>query len=207
MGAFVAAALGFPAVVFTYALLVVVGYWLFALASGLIEEGSGEVAGGAGGDGGGLAGLPGALGLGGVPVTVSLSVVVAVGWFAALAAGVGIDAAGFSGPSAWLTGVVGLAAALMAGWGAARGVAVPLRRLTADATPPTRADLVGQLCTVRTSTVDECFGQAEAYAHDGSTAIVQVRAEPDAGLTAGRIALIFDYDADGEFFRVAPFDL
>ncbi len=60
---------------------------------------------------------------------------------------------------------------------------------------------------IRTGRVTADFGQAEVAAEDGSTATVQVRTPtPDPGLTAGRTALIFDYDAEGEHFLVAPFD-
>ncbi|MFJ6772737.1 hypothetical protein ACIQOV_17535, partial [Kitasatospora sp. NPDC091257] len=73
--------------------------------------------------------------------------------------------------------------------------------------PVTRGDFVGRVCVIRTGRVTADFGQAEVTAEDGSTATVQVRtATPEPALTAGRTALIFDYDAEGEHFLVAPFD-
>ncbi|MEV6104018.1 hypothetical protein AB0M28_04765 [Streptomyces sp. NPDC051940] len=212
MGAFVEAAFAFPAVVFSFALIVVVAYWLFAAISGglgevLDAEAPGDVAADAGGDAGGFFGLTAALGLGGIPLTVAVSLVIAVAWFVSLTAVVLIDGLGLGGLLAWMAGVAGLVAASVAGWGATWLVARPLRRLTGSAPAASRFDFVGLVCTVRTGAVGPDFGQAEVTAGDGSSAIVQVRAEPDTGLAAGASALIFDYDAEGEFFRIAPFEL
>jgi hypothetical protein len=54
--------------------------------------------------------------------------------------------------------------------------------------------------------VDAKFGQAEVTAADGSSALVQVRQNGEYELSAGSTALIYDYDADGEFFFVMPFN-
>ncbi len=68
-----------------------------------------------------------------------------------------------------------------------------------------RRDFVGRMCVIRTTWVDRAFGQAEVRAADGSAANIQVRAD-ESGLRLGSTALIFDYDADGEFFWVMPYD-
>jgi hypothetical protein len=63
------------------------------------------------------------------------------------------------------------------------------------------------MCVIRTSWVDEHFGQAEVRAADGSAANIQVRQmAPGDPLGVGSTALIFEYDADGEFFWVTPYD-
>ena len=81
---FVGAALGFPAVVFTFALVVVIGYWVLVLLGGLgIDALDGE-------DGSDF--LDG-LGLGGVPAAVVLSLLIAVAWFVSLAGAVLLDRA------------------------------------------------------------------------------------------------------------------
>ncbi|MER5862130.1 hypothetical protein [Kitasatospora sp. NPDC002040] len=142
------------------------------------------------------------LGLGRVPVTVGVSLVVAFGWFGALAGRVVLgERAG------WAL----LPLALLTGWAGARVLAWPLRRLMpVPVPPPTRRDFVGLACVIRTGRVGPDFGQAEVHAADGSAALVQVRQSVDdaagagRGLTAGASALIYDYDAVGEFFRVMP---
>ncbi|MEV7188166.1 hypothetical protein [Kitasatospora sp. NPDC093102] len=236
MGGFFAAALAFPTALFSFALVVVVGYWLLMLFGGLVPGAvhgghggghqvdvghgghhlgaghgghggdPGHGAGGHGGDGGSdrhgaghRTGVLDALGLGGVPVTVAVSLLVALAWFVSLAGTVLTSGAPARG------GV--FAVALVASWAGTRVLVRPLSRLFPQDRPATRGDFVGRVCVIRTGRVTADFGQAEVTAEDGSTATVQVRtAEPEPGLTAGRTALIFDYDAEGEHFLVAPFD-
>ncbi|MFF4383007.1 hypothetical protein [Kitasatospora sp. NPDC001547] len=231
MGGFFAAALAFPTALFSFALVVVAGYWLLMLLGGLVpgavhgghggghhaDVGHGHVghgyvghaghgAGGHGADDGSdrhgaghHAGVLDALGLGGVPVTVAVSLLVALAWFVSLAGTVLTSGAPARG------GV--FAVALVASWAGTRVFVRPLSRLFPQDRPVTRRDFVGRVCVIRTGRVTAGFGQAEVTAEDGSTATVQVRtAEPEPGLTAGRTALIFDYDAEGEHFLVAPFD-
>ncbi|MEV7773330.1 hypothetical protein [Kitasatospora sp. NPDC086791] len=253
-GGFFAAALAFPTALFSFALVVVVGYWLLMLLGGLgfdalhgghgvghhghvgqvgqvghvghVGHGAGGhgagghgagghvahgTSGGHGTDGGGggkgahagtghhHGGVPDALGLGGVPVTVAVSLLVALAWFVSLAGTVLTSGAPARG------GV--FAVALVASWAGTRVLVKPLRRLFPQDRPTTRGDFVGLVCVIRTGRVTADFGQAEVTAEDGSTATVQVRTTaPEPGLTAGRTALIFDYDAEGEHFLVAPFD-
>ncbi|MFF7991581.1 hypothetical protein ACFZDG_17525 [Kitasatospora xanthocidica] len=266
VGGFFAAALAFPTALFSFALVVVVGYWLLMLLGGLgfdaLHGGHGvghhpdaghighvghvgqvgHVGHGAGGHGVGGHGVGGhgvgghvahgapgghgadghaaggghggngsraearhhggvldALGLGGVPVTVAVSLLVAVAWFVSLAGTVLTSRAPARG------GV--FAVALVASWAGTRVLVKPLRRLFPEDRPITRGDFVGRVCVIRTGRVTAGFGQAEVTAEDGSTATVQVRTPtPESELKAGRTALIYDYDADGEHFLVAPFD-
>lgn len=187
MSDFLGAALEFPAVLFSFALVVVAAYWLLVLIGVADTDAF---------DGGEDVGA----GSAGFPLTVLVSMAVLVAWFVSLAGTV------------LTTGeprhIAVLALALVVAWIAAR----LLRRLGRRAMPPervaSRTDFVGRTCVVRTGRVGPDFGQAEVAAEDGSTAIVQVRADEtdSAALTSGSTALIFDYDADGEFFRVAPFD-
>ncbi|MFE4516224.1 hypothetical protein ACFRMQ_18745 [Kitasatospora sp. NPDC056783] len=226
-GGFITAALAFPTAVFSFALVVVVGYWLLMLLGGLVpgavhgghggghhaDVGHGGHAGDAGHGAGGHGahggsdphegdhhgGVLDALGLGGVPVTVAVSLLVALAWFVSLSGTVLTSGAPARG------GV--FVVALVASWAGTRVLVRPLSRLFPQDRPATRGDFVGRVCVIRTGRVTAGFGQAEVTAEDGSTAIVQVRtAEPEPGLTAGRTALIFDYDAEGEHFLVAPFD-
>lgn len=190
---FVGAALGFPAVVFTFALVVVIGYWVLVLLGGLgIDALDGE-------DGSDF--LDG-LGLGGVPVTVVLSLLIAVAWFVSLAGTVLLDRADVPGVVLALLSIAVLLGALLCSWFVARLVVLPLRRLAPQGPEASRADFVGRTCVVRTGRVTADFGQAEVTAADGSSAIVQVRQAGADPLSAGSTAVIYDYDADGEFFWV-----
>ncbi|WP_424534788.1 hypothetical protein ACOZ38_31945 [Sphaerisporangium viridialbum] len=238
MGEFVDTALSFPAVIFSFLLVVVVGYWALVLLGGAgLDVLDADDATGAGHDIGPL----GVLGLGGVPATVAFSLLIAFAWFISLA-GTALVGSPSGGTRAAL-----LAVALAWAWVVTRLLVLPLRRVFAVHRAPSRNDFVGRICVIRTGRVGADFGQAEARASDGSSAVIQVRQlqwpghalrdglgvepasrggngpEPSAArdpsahpgdsrgrregvLRAGDTALIFDYDADGEFFWVTPYD-
>ncbi|GAA2139360.1 hypothetical protein [Actinomadura napierensis] len=170
-------------------------------------------------DGHGSGGPLAAIGLGGVPATITLSLLIALAWFASLAGSV---LAGGGTPAAPLALAL-LAAALAAAWLGTRLAVVPLRRVFRAEPAASLRDFVGRTCVVRTGRVGVDFGQAEVTADDGSSAIVQVRRHvmdvpPDGSpgfpgfpgapgvLAAGSTALIFDFDPDGQFFWVMPYD-
>ncbi|SDJ98152.1 hypothetical protein [Nonomuraea jiangxiensis] len=180
MTEFLDTVLRFPTVIFTFLLVVVVAYWL-VVATGLFE----------------LDDDAAWLGLGGVPGGVALSLLIALAWLLAL---IGSQVTS-GGPLA----VVPFAAAAGA-WLATRGLLVPLRRLFPEGDRHSRGDFVGQMCVIRTGAATPDFGQAEVTAADGSSAIVQVRTTGQDRLARGDNALIFEYDKDGEFFWVMPYE-
>jgi hypothetical protein len=195
MGEFLNAVLEFPTVLFTFLLVVVIGYWLIVLFGGADAELlDGDVVDGVAA--GGFGGFLGSVGLGGVPVTVGVSVLVLVAWFVSLAGSVVAGGA--------LLGLVVLVVAIVVAWLVARVVVVPLRRLFPATGGDSRTAFVGRACVVRTGTVTETFGQAEVTAADGSSAIVQVRQTGTDTFTAGSAAVIYGYDQDGEFFWIVP---
>jgi hypothetical protein len=127
-----------------------------------------------------------------LPISISMFVVVT--WFAALVGTV-------LTPEGKLRYVV-LAGALLVGALLTKILSIPVRNWTKPEKPASRNDFVGRTAIVRTTRVTENHGQAEVTADDGGTAVVQVRAAQSTELTAGQTALIFDYDAEGEFFWV-----
>lgn len=194
MNDFISAAFAFPTVMFSVLLLAVVGYWLTVVVGALDVEslgGGGPDGDGHGDDGGGMLSV---VGLGGVPLTVALSFLIAVGWFASLAGGTLLHGA--------FAPAVVLIAALGVGWLVTRVAVVALRRLFTQAPAPSRADFLGRACVIRTGTVTPTFGQAEVTVEDGSSAIVQVRQTGEDRLGAGSAAYIYGYDDPGEFFWV-----
>ena len=194
MGDLVGAAFGFPAVLFTFALVVVIGYWVLVILGGLGVDALDS-------DGGADAGSAlSAIGLGGVPASVTLTVLIAVAWFSSFTGSAVVPADNF------VTDVAILAAALVVAWFATKLLTLPLRRFFPEEQVASRSDFLGSVCVIRTGRVDAKFGQAEVTADDGSTALVQVRQNGEYDLSAGTTALIYDYDADGEFFLVMPFN-
>ncbi len=186
MSGFVTAALAFPAVLFSFLLIVVIGYWVLALV-GVLDVEDGDI------------GF-----FGGVPLPISLSLLVAFSWFLSLVGTVLID--GVSTPLRVGLGFGVLVAALGGGALGTRLVVVPLRRVFAGAVP-SRQDFVGRVAVVRTSTVTEDFGQAEVAAADGASAIISIRLAGEGNLGLGSRVVIYDYDSAGEFFWVSPLEL
>ncbi|OEJ30314.1 hypothetical protein [Streptomyces subrutilus] len=194
MDEFIAAALGFPTLLFTASLAVVLGFWLLVLCGATDHDGIGPDVDG------------GALGIGGVPVTLSVSLLIAVAWFTNLSGSLALARTGWPGTWVHFLGTVLLFGSLILSWRVTRLLVRPLAKLFPDEPGPSRLDFVGLTCVIRTGRVDAAFGQAEVTAGDGSTAVVQVRQHGSDPLMLGSTALLYAYDDAGEFFWVAPFD-
>jgi hypothetical protein len=182
MTEFLRAALSFPAAVPGIFLIVVLAYWAL-VACGALDALFGAVA------------------------AVTISLLVAIAWFASLVGAVLLRRGDVSGvlPSAGVLVAAVLLSALLT-----RLLMRPLRRMIAEEAVPTRRDFVGRMCVISTGRVDLRFGQAVVRADDGSAAVIQVRQQrnrdDEPALKANDTALIFDYDAEGEFFWVMPYD-
>ncbi|MFG2533091.1 hypothetical protein [Streptomyces sp. NPDC048516] len=194
MGTFLAAAAGFPTIVFTAALVVVVAFWLL-VAVGVTESGSFDADADF---------RP--WGMGGVPVTVAFSLLTALAWFVSLAGTVLLDSTASPGLVRELLRPAVLVVAMVVAWRVTRVLVRPLHRLFPAAPGPPRADFIGLTCIIRTGRVDAGFGRAEAAAHDGSTTVIQVRQPGDEPLTYGSTGLLYAYDEAGGFFWVEPCD-
>lgn len=177
---FLRVALSFPTAVFSFLLIVVAGYWIVVITGISDLEGDAPW-----------------LGFGGVPAGITISLLVALAWLLTL-----IGSQFAAGPLLWAVPVLALGGA----WLATRVLIAPLRRLVPDGPQPSRGDFVGRRCVIRTGRATPDFGQAEVTAADGSSAVVQVRTTGQDRLTRGQTALIFEYDADGEFFWVMPYE-
>ncbi|MFF3030122.1 hypothetical protein ACFVS7_03760 [Streptomyces rubiginosohelvolus] len=208
MDEFLSAAIGFPAVVFGAALVVIVCFWLLVLV------------GAAGHDSFDADLDTGPVGLGGVPVAVSVSLLTVFAWFGSLTGTVLLRHSDTGSATRAVLAVAVLAGSLLLAWAAVRLLVHRFRRFFPAEPPPSRLDFVGSVCTIRTGTVTATFGQAEVVSRDGSTAIVQVRraeslpspsrppgpGAEDAPLVMGGTGLLYAYDEDGEFFWVASYD-
>lgn len=204
MDEFLDAAFGFPAVIFGAALVVVVCFWLLVLA-GATDHDSFD------------ADLDtGTVGFGGVPVSVSVSLLVVLAWFGSLTGTVLLHRSETGSATRAVLAVAVLAGSLVVAWGAVRLLVHRFRRYFPAEPPPSRLDFVGSVCTIRTGSVSATFGQAEVTAADGSTAVVQVRQADllhrlpgpsnEDVLGRGGSGLLYAYDEEGEFFWVSPYD-
>ena len=182
MGDFIDAALGFPAVVFSVLLIVVVVYWVLVLA-GALDLGDADADGG-------LDGILDRLDLGGTPASVVLSVVVAIGWFASLVGTVALDAAGVSTGARVTLAILVLLLALVIG-----GLVARLASRSAAPALPDRARGVAHGTSSAGSASSAPAASTPTSARprctppDGSSAIVQVRQTGSDTFAAGMRAL------------------
>lgn len=194
MDEFLHATATFPTVLISAALVVVVGFWLLVLLGVADHDGfDADVD-------------TDALSLGGVPVSVSASLLIALSWFFSVTGSTLLARTGWSDALLHLLGAVLLSASVIGSWRLTRALVRPLAKLFPDEPGPSRQDFVGLTCTIRTGRVDADFGQAEVAARDGSTAVVQVRQNDAGPLALGSTGLLYAYDDAGEFFWVAPYD-
>ena len=227
MAEFLNQAFTFPTIIFSILLGFVVLYWLFVIigaldldvldaAAGLdgaegaldgVAEGATEAAAEAAGVesvGGGLPAVLSALGLTGVPVTISFSLFVFLAWFLTFA---GMNLLSDNGPDFSTPLVAGGAVALAALGLSIAGTALairPMRRFFITHHAIKKHSLVGKVCTVITLKVDRTFGEAELE-DGGSSLLLQARCSKENALTRGSKALIFDYDTKEDIFHVVPF--
>lgn len=220
------ASLQFPTVVYTIILGIVLVYWAFVLlgaldidlfggdadvdvtgaakgvgemlhthADGSVHAGAhGDADGDLDGDGGGLWH---GLGLGDVPLTISLSLIAVTAWVGSLLA-----AHYVFGGALWQRLLV---------FGLAFVVAMPIAALLARPLAPifklregkSNTDYVGHACTVTTGSVSDAFGQATI--EDGGTVLViQVRCDKPGALGRGDKALVIDFDPARQAYLVEP---
>lgn len=158
-------------------------------------DAGGEVGGDADGDldGGGLWHV---LGLGDVPVTISVSLITVLAWVGSLLA---MHYLGFGG---WMTLVV-LVVAVVIALPIAALLIRPLAPVFAVKEGKSNADYIGHVCTITTGRVDNSFGQATV--EDGGTVLdIAVRCDRPGQLARGDKALIIEFDRERQAYVVEP---
>jgi hypothetical protein len=159
------------------------------------HDAGGHDASGDGHDADGGDGFFAKLGLGAVPLTISVSFIMLVGWTTSLLASSYIDG------GAWLPYVL-LPAVLVTSMLVTSVLVRPLAPVFKVREGKKNKDWVGQTCTISTGTVDEKFGHANVE-EGGTTMDIAVRC--DAGkLGRGDKALIIDFDEERQAYLVEP---
>jgi hypothetical protein len=208
-GNFMAAAFGFPTVVLTALLGVVVLYWLLALLGVVDFESSGidlelqadtEID-----DIGTLASYVVAFGLNGVPFSVAVTLLVLTAWTLCCLAAMWLLPLVPTWPLQALAGAAALAASVALALPITARLIRPLRGLFVTHAAISNAALVGQACRVLSQTVSETFGRAEVPRR-GASVNISVWAKTPNALSKGAPALILEYDeAKGRYLiEAAP---
>ncbi len=207
MEEFLANVLSFPTIVFSVLLGVVCLYWLFALfglASPDMFETDFDLD--VSGDAVSLSGLSGlmvTLGLTGVPVSLVITLLVLYAWLISYFAVHFLVSLLPAGLFYWLAGslvvLVAAGLSLFATAASVRPMRPLFRKLHRAATVPA---LLGRTCVVRSTTVDEGFGEA-TITLDGAHLILKVRAEPGR-LQRGDQAVLLEHIPDQNAYRIVP---
>jgi hypothetical protein len=181
------ASLQFPTVVFTIGLGIALVYWLAVLLGALDIDVLGH--------GHGHHDL-GEVGLGAVPATISVSIVLLAGWCGSLIAMRTLE------PTGALAALV-LPGALIAALAVTAVAVRPLSPVFALREGKSNADYVGHTCTISTGRVDDGFGQATV--EDGGTVLViAVRCDRPSAFARGDRALIIEFDLARQAYVVEP---
>jgi hypothetical protein len=137
------------------------------------------------------------LGLGDVPVTISVSLITLVAWCGSLLAMHHV-----AGTAAWWSVVV-LVLAVVIALPVAALLIRPIAPVFTVKEGKSNADYIGHACTITTGRVDDGFGQATI--EDGGTVlIIAVRCDEPGVLGRGDKALILEFDRERQAYRVAP---
>jgi hypothetical protein len=204
MGDFVVLIGSFPAVVFTAMLAFSLAWWLISvLAGGLDVDGV---------DGGDVDGIEGdadlggrifdTLGVPGIPLSISFTIVSFGAWVVAIALTAAARAADVSGPLLVVAGAGAIALSLFVGVRFARVVAAPLAPLFTTLPAPSVADAIGSLARVRSIVVDG-GRPGEVLVTTGPARSTVLRARAEQTFRAGDIVHVIDRDDDGVYLVVA----
>lgn len=193
MAAFLHNIFAFPTVIFTVLLSILLIYWLFAII-GLLDHDILHLGTDIHSDAGmeGLAGLMLTLGLSGVPSTIVLVILAVIAWLVSYF----IVYFFFFWESKWFTAIAGVAVVAMSSAISVfltAKIVKPLRVLFRKAyvLPPEKA-LVGRVCKVRSSRVDDHQGEA-VVTFEGADLIIKIRAVGEGQFSRGDVLTISEY--------------
>jgi len=202
----------FPTVFFTFFLLIVVLYWLVAIL-GFVEidaldfdfpEADVDLDPGLT-NANVLAGLMLRFGLQGVPVTIILSFVTLFGWFICYYTVHFLFGIVPDGLLTYLAGLPVLVGSLYVAVMITALLIKPIRPLFKKATQQTVKRVLGQTAIVRTSRVDNLFG--EAVLEDGGAGLIfKVRTIGDTKFEKGDRVVLLEHDKEKNIYKVISED-
>ncbi len=145
------------------------------------------------------AGLFGMLGLGRVPVTITMSAAALMAWTVCTLATLGLQ------PAHVAVQLGLLVASLVVGLLGSALVLRPLGKALDQNKPARRRDSLGQICTITSGKVDATFGTAQV--DDGAAGLnVHVICPKANTLKKGDRAILVDFDAAKDTYEIEPVD-
>jgi len=197
MTEFLTVTLGFPTIIFSILLAVVMVYWLLAII-GLVDWGESiDIDMDAPGEVGLIASYVVAFGLSGVPFSIVVTLLAVGGWLLSTLAGIWLLPWVPTLPLQIAAGCGVLLACVFLSIVISARLVRPLRGLFVTRWGTQSASLVGQECRILTGIVDERQGRAEVAQPGGRGAGINIRVWAPAPntLARGSAAVIVEYDA------------
>ena len=205
MSLFLSTAFGFPTVLLTPLLIVVALYWLFVAlgaADSEMLDGTDEA-----GEALGLSAVMGRLGLGRVPVTVALTMLIFVAWFVSMMGSILTSLIDTTSTPLLITlGVVVLLIALVVAWAVTSGLVMGMSRFLPKNRQDSKHELVGRTCVIRIGEDHRQFRAGRDHHGRRRGHLHPVRTTGGETLPLGSTALIFDHDGEDDVFLVTHFD-
>ena len=213
MTGFLQTMLSFPTVIFTFFMCLCLILWLMSVL-GVIGFEAGDIDVDAdididmGGDGVHAAeamGIMSRLGLGGVPITIVISLLSLFGWiFSFLFQAILLRYITFS-LLYYLLGIVGFVVSLVASVWLTAKVCKPLRVSLKSQEAVKNRHLIGQVATVRSGSVSLTHGEA-VMDHAGAGLLLRIRAEENQNFKKGDKVVLLEYLEDVQAYRVISED-
>ncbi|MEM5549927.1 DUF1449 domain-containing protein [Pseudoalteromonas neustonica] len=194
-------ALTFPTVIFSALLLVVVLFWAITLIGFAdIDMFESDIDADASQSSGISSWLN--MGFGGIPITVSVSLVVMISWLISIYAHKFFAYLLGDGTLFYILGVVMLVTCLVVAIPIAAIISRPLQRFFTSAETSQSSDLLGLECIVVTGKVTNTFGQARVQ-FQGTEQLIEVRAENNEPFTSGDTAVLLDHLKEQHCYIIA----
>lgn len=187
-------ALTFPSVIFSALLLVVVLFWIVTLIGFAdIDMFESDIEADTSSDSGLSSWLN--MGFGGIPVTVSISLVIMTSWLISIYAHKLFAHLLGHGILFYIFGSLMLFASVLIALPIAALISKPLQRFFKSVETSKSADLLGLECIIVTGKVTSSFGQARVR-FQGTEQLIQVRSNDNEQFTAGDTAVLLEHLKD-----------
>lgn len=142
------------------------------------------------------------MGFGGVPITVSLSLIVMTSWLISIYAHKFFSLLLGDGILFYIFGILMVVASVLVAMPIAAIISKPLQRFFTSAETSKSSDLLGLECTVVTGKVTSTFGQARVQIQ-GTELLIQVRSNDNEPFSSGDTAVLLEHLKDQHCYTIA----
>ncbi|MCF6455754.1 OB-fold-containig protein [Pseudoalteromonas sp. MMG024] len=199
---FLNTAFSFPSSIYTLLMVIVILFWSVTLIGFAdIDMLEGDVDVDAEADVGGDSGWFQAA-FGGVPLTISLSLVIMLSWMFSIYCQMFFSYLLGDGILFYVFGIFMLLASLIAAVPLTIVFLKPLKRFFKGHNTASRNDLLGLECTIATGKVTQSFGQARVF-HNGAEHLIEVRCEHNNQFKSGDQAVLIEHQSSQHSYIIA----